>query len=67
MSPPVYTAITLPATICGQYGKYCSDDVFCFNIYRDTDWYQFVLAQQSKVGHSRIGQSWGGSPGRRQP
>ena len=49
VSPPVYTAITLPATICGQYGKYCSDDVFCFNIYRDTDWYQFVLAQQSKV------------------
>jgi hypothetical protein len=43
-APPVFTNISCPTVICGQYGKYCSDPFFC-TLFRDTDWYQIVLAQ----------------------
>ena len=42
-TPAVFTNISCPATICGTYGKYCSDAFFCFNVYRDTDWYRLQV------------------------
>jgi hypothetical protein len=48
-TPPVYEPITLPATICGTYGKFCADLPFCFNVNRDTDWYQVTLASATTV------------------
>ena len=47
--PPVYKNITIPSTICGTYGKYCSDDFFCFSVFRDTDWYRLVVTSPMTV------------------
>jgi hypothetical protein len=42
-APVVYQNISDPQVICGTYGKYCSDNLFCFTLYRDTDWYRLVV------------------------
>jgi hypothetical protein len=48
-TPAVFQSISVPSIVCGRYGKYCSDDIFCFTTYRDTDWYRLVVTSPMTV------------------